>query len=118
MPKYTFKCTRCQNTEMKMTPAKWKTCPCPKCNGIMKKQVPVISKSSSRETVDKLRNKTMFEDQEAILKQRSEDYFWKVEVKRLVNSGIYPVSQMLDNGWVYFDEHNKMHIRERDPKRD
>ena len=118
MPKFTFKCTRCQNIAMKMTPAKWKTCPCPKCNGLMKKQIPIISKPSSRETVDKLRNKTMFEDQEEIIKQRSEDYFYTVELPRLVNSGKYSTKEMLKNGWIFFDDCDKIQIRTKAPNRD
>jgi ribosomal 30S subunit maturation factor RimM len=111
MPRYTFSCKRCRLSFKKYTSSK-SDIVC-SCGLTMKKELPELTGIEVRETVNTLTNTKWKQDQKQISKQRSDDYFWKVEVPRLVASGVYTVQTMVENGWVYIDDEGKMKVNNK-----
>lgn len=108
MPKYTYACPSCQATEQKFASLGDKTQECPFCHSTMYRQMPKIKSPKVTEVVDKYSNKKHVEDQEAVLKERKLDYYWSVEVPKMVDSGIYALDTMLEKGWVEFNEKGEL----------
>ena len=118
MPKYTFKCRKCKAEKQLFTSVKRVVSLC-ECGDQMDRQMPSLSGPAQvRETVDKLLGKTWIDDQVNILKARSDDYFWAVEVPRLVQSGTYGMDTMLENDWVYYDDKEQLQTRTKPPSKD
>jgi NMD protein affecting ribosome stability and mRNA decay len=110
MPRYHFVCPKCGLEEQNTVPSHIKEVACERCHPEevwMRRLPPRVSKPTVKEFVDK-RAKSAMEDQTAILKQRKEDYFWSVEVPRMVASGVYSVETMLENGWISVGDDGKM----------
>lgn len=119
MPKYTFKCNECKSEEQLFTSVKRVCTPCKKCNGSMERLMPVLSGPAQvKETVDKLLGRKWIDNQQEIIKSRKDDYFWSVEVPRLVQSGTYSVETMLENNWIYYDDKGMMQTRTKPPTRE
>jgi len=116
MPKYTFECQTCHNTRQIYTSSKVKEIYCDSCGKDMLRNLPTLSgKSNVRETVDNYTGLTHSEDQRVVVEQRRDEYYWSVDVPRLVNSGTYSVETMFDMGWVYFDEKNQIQVNTKPP---
>ena len=81
----------------------------------MKRQLPKISTPDITEVVDHTTGATAKQDQSTMMKERRDKYFWSVEVPRLVASGVYGADTMLENGWIYFDEHEQMQVHTKPP---
>lgn len=81
----------------------------------MKKQMPKLSNTTSTEIADKHSGKKWLEDQQEILKARKEKFFWEVEVPRFVESGIYSIETMLQNGWISVSEEGVMTVNTKPP---
>lgn len=120
MPIYVFKCKNCGHEERLFTSIKRMVSPCPQCKEeYMERQMPVLAGSAQvRETVNKLTNTKWIDNQEEILKNRRDDYFWSKEVPRLVQSGTYSLETMLENNWVYFDDKGQLQTRTKHPSRE
>ena len=117
MPKYTFKCELC-NTEKQYFCNETQAIKCPICSNArfdhyMKRQLPVLAGQEVTEIVNTLTNTKWKQDQQEILKERKEDYYWSVEVPRLVQK--YSLKECLEQGWVWIDDNNKMHIYTKPP---
>jgi DNA-directed RNA polymerase subunit RPC12/RpoP len=117
MPKYIYKCNKCNKEIERITPSTWQSINC-KCGGAMVKQLPILKKTVTRETVDKDRNVSWIDNQEKIMNDRSREHFWKHEVKKLVQSGQYSVKTMIENGWVYIDKNGIMRINDTPPNKE
>jgi len=120
MPKYTFKCPECNKTEQQYVPREIKEISCCNCapekESWMKRQLPTLSGNPDiTEVVDDYTGKTAKQDQGTMIKERHAKFYWSVEVPRLVNSGVYGVDTMLEQGWVWFDDNHKMHINDKPP---
>lgn len=116
MAKYTFQCASCHKIIQKR--ASWgDEVLCDICKTPMAQELPHIGGQEVRETVDVLTGSKWIADQEAILKERKADYFWKVEVPRMVDSGIYSLETMLENGWVYYDDKGILVTRTKPPQK-
>ena len=117
MPKYTFKCRKCDNQKQIFASVKRVVTPCDKCDEYMDRQMPILSgKAQVRETVDKLTNRKWIDNQKEILKDRQDHHYWKHEVPGLVNSGTYSLETMLEMNWVYFDDKGELHTRTKPPR--
>lgn len=117
MPKYTYKCPKCNSELQKFASISDKTIPC-ECGNDMQRQMPKIKGPKVTETVDKYTNKKHIDDQESIRKERKLDYYWKHEVPKMVESGVYGLDTMLEKGWVYYDEKGNLVTRTKPPEKE
>lgn len=121
MPKYTFECPECGLIEQSYVQRHIKEIACKNCCSeddiLMKRMPPSVAPTEVRETVDKLFNLQQRPDQRELVKQRRDEYYWSVEVPRMVNSGTYTVETMLEMGWIYFDDRKQMHINTKPPNK-
>lgn len=117
MPKYTFQCSSCNVRTQKYTNQSVKDIVCPECFAMAERLLPAISGAKTNETVDKLFNRKHVSDQKNIIKERKLDYYWEVEVPNLVNSGVYSIETMLEQGWVFYNEKNELVTRTKPPEK-
>lgn len=88
------------------------------CGMDMLRKLPTLSgQSDVHETVDSYTGTIQREDQRKIIEKRRDDYYWTVEVPRLVNSGTYSVETMLEQGWIYLDEKQQIQINNKPPSK-
>jgi len=117
MPKYTYLCEHCNQTCQKFVSDRAVHVECPRCGNNMLFQMPTLSgKAEVRETVDQHTGVKWQEDQQKIVSDRKREYFWSVEVPRMVNSGVYSIETMLENRWVYYDEKGNLVTRTAPPE--
>ena len=116
MPKYIFKCGKCEKERAKYTAVSCKTIDC-ECGQPMKRQMPNFSGLKNTETVDKFTNKKHLNDHQEILTERKADYYWSVEVPKMVDSGTYQLDTMLEQNWVYFNEMGELVTRTKPPQK-
>jgi len=118
MPKYTYECLNCQTTTQKFANIKDKTQECPKCCADMDRKMPKLKAAKVTEIVDKYSNKKQIQDQKEVLLERKLDYYWKHEVPKMVESGIYGLDTMVEKGWVYYDEKHNLITRTKPPQKE
>ena len=117
MPKYTFLCSECGSSTQRYVSRKTRELDCA-CGAKMLRQVPRLSGPPEvKETVDKFFNVQLPQDHKEQIRERSDEYYWSVEVPRLVNSGKYSLETMLEMGWVYFDEKNQLQVQTKPPSK-
>jgi len=113
MPKYRFSC-ECGAEVIKYTSASKSSIECAKCQAYMRRQIPsFIEQSTVKELVDSYTGIHLPSDNKEILESRRSEYFWKVEVPRLVTE--YPVEHSLQEGWMYYDEQGKLQVQTKPP---
>jgi hypothetical protein len=117
MPKYTYLCPNGHRDQI-FADHDRKECVCTTCGEIAKRQMPKLAGQETRELIDKHLGTVWKQDQKEMVQERKADFFWEVEVPRMVNSGIYSLETMLENQWVYYDEKNNLVTRTKPPKRD
>ena len=120
MAKYTFKCDTCKQSTQVYTSPSVTDLPCrnDQCDGRMGRQLPTLNgPSDTTEVVDKLTGKAVRPDLKEIVQSRRDEYFWTVEIPRMVNSGKYGLQTMLENGWIWVDDNDKIHIHDKPPHR-
>ena len=118
MPKYRFTCSVCENQQSAIVSAKINNIVCALCNNSMHRNMPILNgPSTTSEVVDKYTGITQIDDQPLIIKDRKEDYYWSVEVPRMVNSGTYSLETMLENSWIYVDDSGKIHVNTKPLKK-
>ena len=119
MPKYTFACEKCGSLEQKFVDISTSSIPCHICpDTSMDRQMPNVKGVKTTETVDKYTNKKHVEDHKQMIDERKSDYYWSHEVPKLVNSGIYELGTMLQQGWVYYDEKHNLVTRTKPPQKE
>lgn len=113
MPKYRFICS-CGAETSKYTSASVLEIKCKLCNENMQRQIPsTVEGASVKELVDSYTGVHLPPDNKEILDARRSEYFWKVEVPRLVQE--YPAAHCLQEGWLYFDEQGKLQVQTKPP---
>jgi hypothetical protein len=118
MPKYTFKCDSCESLEQKIADISTNKITCYNCGKESIRQMPNLKGIKTTEVVDKYTNQKHTADHKEKLTERKLDYYWSVEVPKLVNSGIYELGTMLQQGWVYYDEKNNLVTRTKPPQKE
>ena len=117
MPKYTFKCTKCSDSEQKIVSRKINNLECSKCGALSVRQMPSLAGPPEvRENVGEF-NKTRRKDQDKLLDERQAEYYWKHEVPKMVASGIYQLDTMLEQNWVYYNEKKELVTRTKPPQK-
>lgn len=116
MPKYVYKCQKCGKSTEKYASVKCKTIDC-ECGEQMKRQMPKLRGLKTTETVDKYTNKKHVTDHKQVLDERKLDYYWSVEVPKMVNSGTYSIETMLEQNWVYYNEKGELVTRTKPPQK-
>ena len=116
MPKYTFNCKTCGKSLQKYAPANIKDIQCT-CGKQSIRQMPNLSASKTTETVDKLLGRKHTTDHDNTVKSRKLHFYWEVEVPKMVNSGVYSLETMLEQGWVYYNEKNELTTRTKPMQR-
>lgn len=71
----------------------------------------------SLETVDKESGTKWRADHNEDLKARSDLYFWKHHVPRLVDSGVYSLETLLQNGWVIVNAKGQIEVQTTPPNK-
>lgn len=113
MPKFTFNCL-CGHSVQKVVSASRDTLKCEKCELEMTRQLPnLLGAVQVNETIDPLTNSKWKKDQEEMVKERQEDYYWSVEVPRFIQT--YSVQTCLEQGWCYVDDHGKIQTHTKPP---
>lgn len=114
MPKYRFTCDTCEAGIVKYVPASTLSIVCSKCGADMTRQLPSsVEPSTVKEVVDPYTNTRLPPDNKEILESRRSDYFWAVEVPRLVQE--YSPEHCLKEGWTYYDEQGNIKIHTKPP---
>lgn len=118
MPKYTFKCNLGHTTQ-KITSSSVVFIPCieDNCKSTMSRQMPNVLPPNVTEVVDKYTGITHIDGQKDIISERKEEYYWTVEVPRMVNSGTYSLETMLENGWIWVDDAGKINVNNKPPSK-
>lgn len=117
MPKYTFICPDCNNIKQTYISVKKSSIDCDVCGGLMNRSLPNIGGIQTNELHDKYTNKSLVQDHKEIVNERKQDYYWSVEVPKMVNSGVYELETMLEKGWVYYDEKGQLVTRTKPPQK-
>lgn len=107
MPKYVFKCDKCDKTKHLYTSIATKNVGCD-CGGSMNRQIPVISGQQVYETVDSYVGTKWTDGQEADLKKRRDNHYWEVEVPKMIET--YSLETCLENGWLVYNEKQELVI--------
>ena len=115
MPKFTFICSSCDHSMQKFTSLSKKTVKCKKCGKDAQQQLPKLARSEVREVVDSYTGKKWRQNQKEMLDERRDEYYWSVEVPRLVQK--YSLETCLEQGWVWVDDEHKLHIYTKPPHR-
>ena len=118
MAKYTFKCDKCGSLEKKFTDVSTKQIECHVCKNQMNRQMPILKGLKTTETVDKYTNAKHVDGHKEMVSERKSDYYWAVEVPKLVDSGIYELGTMLQQGWVYYDDKHNLVTRTKPPQKE
>ena len=89
---------------------------CPICVIPATRQLPILNGPSSvTEVINKYTGTTWRPNQKEEVKQRRDEYYWSVEVPRLVNSGTYSMETMLENQWIWLDDNGQIHTHTKPP---
>ena len=118
MAKYTFKCDKCEKSLQLYTPSTVEDLDCrfDECEGTMIRQLPTLNgPPNTTEIIDKRTSKTARTDMKELVQSRRDEYFWTVEVPRLVNSGTYGLQTLIENEWIWIDDNDKIHIHTKPP---
>lgn len=116
MAKNRYICNQCSSEEFKYRNIDSYIC---SCGGNFLKQLPRLADHVQvNETVDKYRNVKHKQDQGTILEDRRLEHFWSKTVPEMVQSGVYSMETMLENGWVYYSEKGELVTRTSPPQKD
>ena len=118
MPKYSFQCPSCGAETQMYVPPLVKQVECKTCSSTMDRQMPSLNGPANvREVIDKHTGITWTDGQQDMVKERREEYYWTIEVPKFVSSGTYSLETMLENGWIWVDDADKIHIHDKPPHR-
>lgn len=81
----------------------------------MPRALPTLSGQEVTETVDLLTNRKWKQDQGEIIDNRKENYYWEIEVPRLVEK--YSLETCLEQGWLVYNEKEELVINKPPSKR-
>lgn len=108
MAKYRFKCEMCDVIFERYASVSTEVLPCIHCEAPSKRLFPNIGSKQVTETVDPFLNIRQEEDHKKQLQDRRTEYFWEVEVPRLVQT--YSTETCLEEGWLVYNEKGELVI--------
>lgn len=108
MAKYTFECPKCLTKFERYTGPSVKTIVCKNCFATAKRLLPTAGITKVTEVVDPFLNVRQEDDHKKKLEDRRVEYFWEVEVPRMVESGVYSTETMLSEGWLVYNEKGEL----------
>jgi len=115
MAKYKFSCTSCNMDVERYASPKIEVLECPTCKAQMKRQFPGAGSQVVREVVDDFTNVRTAPDEKEQNKSRKTEYFWEVEVPRLIQT--YSLETCLHEGWLVYNDKNELVIGKSPSKR-
>ena len=115
MPKYKFTCGICKIDVERFVSPKTDTIECGMCMSPMQRQFPGSGSQTVREVVDDFTNVRTAPDEKAQNKDRKTEYFWTVEVPRLVQH--YSLQTCLEEGWLVYNDKKELVINKPPSKR-
>lgn len=116
MPKYNFTCKSCNAHKHKYVSVSTQTVECKSCHGTMERNLPTLSGSAQvTELVDAYTGVNLNQDHNALIKDRHDQYYWEVEVPRLVQT--MSVETCLENSWLVYNEKGELVINKPPSKR-
>jgi hypothetical protein len=113
MPKFRFLCECGQEVERFASP-KTEEVNCI-CGKNMKRQFPGSGSQQVREVVDSFTNVRQIPDAVAENKARKTEYFWEIEVPRLIQT--YSLQTCLEEGWLMYNDKGELVINKPPSKR-
>lgn len=114
MPKYRFSCDKCKAEDVKYTSASVYSTTCKICSSPTHRLIPTtVEPATVKELVDSYTGVHLPPENKEILESRRSEYFWEVEVPRLVQE--YPAEHSLQEGWTYVDEKGKIQVHTKPP---
>lgn len=116
MAKYSFLCSSCGKSIQRYVPTSVKIQKC-ECGAEMNRKMPKIGGTQVNELHDKYSNKSLVQNHKEIINERKVDYYWAVEVPKMVDSGTYELDTMLEKEWVYYDEKHNLVTRTKPPQK-
>lgn len=115
MPRYKFKCISCDKIEPRRVKVGTADIECD-CGNKMIWQMPTLNGASEvLETVDRDSGTQWRADHKEDLETRKAEYFWSVEVPRMVDSGTYGLETMLENSWIIVNEKGEIEVQNTPP---
>ena len=115
MPKFRFQCSTCNLEVERFASPKTETSKCPTCDGPMSRLFPGSGSQTVREVVDQYTNTRTAPDEKSQNKSRKTEYFWEVEVPRLIQT--YSLETCLQEGWLVYNDKNELVIGKSPSKR-
>ena len=115
MPKYKFTCDQCNNSKTQFANLSTLKIRCDNCGNNMDRQLPVSGTQTVTETVDSFTGVKHIQDQKELLKERRDQYYWEVEVPRLIQT--YSIETCLEQGWLTYNDKGELIINKPPSKR-
>ena|ERR1035437_365575 len=115
MAKFRFKCTNCGSESVQYASPKVESFPCGKCDSSMVRQLPGSGSQVVREVVDTFTNVRTAPDEKEQNKARKTEYFWEVEVPRLIQT--YSLETCLEEKWLVYNDKGELVINKPPSKR-
>jgi hypothetical protein len=114
MAKFKYICNSCNKEYVKFSSPKIKEILCD-CGAQAKQQFPGSGSQVVREVVDTFTNIRTASDEKEQNKARKTEYFWEVEVPRLIQT--YSLATCLDEGWLVYNDRQELVIGKPPSKR-
>jgi len=114
MPKFRFICGQCGQETTQYASPKLEQIIC-KCSGVAKRQFPGAGSQVVREVMDSFTNVRTASDEKEQNKARKTEYFWEVEVPRLIQT--YSLQTCLEEGWLVYNDRQELVIGKPPSKR-
>ena len=115
MPKYKFICIECGLQQTKISSIDVLQINCADCGGQSDRQLPTILGQQVNEVVNDYTGTNVNQNQKELLAKRRDDYYWEVEVPRLVEK--YSVETCLENNWLIYNDKGELVINKPPSKR-
>ncbi len=115
MPKYKFYCETCKIEVERYTSPKLERTECDMCMSPMERKLPGSGSQVVREVVDDFTNVRNTPDEKAQNKARKTEYFWEVEVPRLIQT--YSLETCLQEGWLTYNDKGELIVNKSPSKR-
>jgi hypothetical protein len=114
MPKFHFLCPACNANVERFSSPKIEEIPCV-CGSKMQRQFPGSGSQTVREVMDTFTNVRTAPDEKEQNKARKTEYFWDVEVPRLIQT--YSLQTCLEEEWLIYNDKGELVINKPPSKR-